>query len=98
MLGLKVKVSKPFPCTSTYLLVCHLVKTITVTPCLCLVAQSRPTLCDPMDYIAHQAPLSMSFLPQPRILEWVAMPLFRGSSQPRDQTQVSCSAGRFFTI
>ena len=35
---------------------------------------------------------------QARILEWVAMPFSRGSSQPRDQTQVSCTAGRFFTI
>ena len=32
-----------------------------------------------------------------RILEWVAMPFSRGSSQPRDQTHVSCIAGRFFT-
>ena len=35
---------------------------------------------------------------QARILEWVAIPLSRGSSQPRDQTQVSHNAGRFFTI
>jgi len=34
---------------------------------------------------------------QARILEWVAMPSSRGSSQPRDQTGVSCIAGRFFT-
>src|SRR5574337_612499 len=33
-----------------------------------------------------------------RILEWVAIPFSRGSSQPRDQTQVSCIAGSFFTI
>ena len=33
----------------------------------------------------------------PRILEWVAYPLSRGSFQPRIQTRVSCSAGRFFT-
>ena len=33
-----------------------------------------------------------------RILQWVVIPLARGSSQPRDQTQVSCIAGRFFTI
>ena len=33
---------------------------------------------------------------QARILEWAAMPSSRGSSQPRDQTQVSCIAGRFF--
>ena len=32
-----------------------------------------------------------------RILEWVAFPISRGSSQPRDQTQVSHTAGRFFT-
>ena len=34
----------------------------------------------------------------PRILEWVAIPLSKGSSQPRDQTQVSCIAGGFFTV
>ena len=43
--------------------------------------------------IAGQAPLSMGIL-QARILEWVAMPFSRGSSQPRDQTQVSRIAGR----
>ena len=53
----------------------------------CLVGQLCSTLCDPMD-LAHQAPLSMGIL-QARILEWVAMPSSRGSSQPRDQTQVS---------
>ena len=35
---------------------------------------------------------------QARILEWVAIPFSRGSSQGRDQTQVSCVAGRFFTV
>ena len=34
---------------------------------------------------------------QARILEWVAIPFSRGSSKPKDQTQVSCIAGRFFT-
>ena len=34
---------------------------------------------------------------QARILEWVAFPFSRGSSQPRDQTQVSHAAGGFFT-
>ena len=34
---------------------------------------------------------------QARILEWVAIPFSRGSSQPRDQTQVSLIAGRFPT-
>ena len=35
---------------------------------------------------------------QARILEWVAIPFSRGSSQPKDWIQVSCLAGRFFTI
>ena len=35
---------------------------------------------------------------QARILEWVAIPFSRGSSQPRGQIQVSCIAGRFFTV
>ena len=47
--------------------------------------------------VAHQAPLSMGTL-QTRILEWVVMPSSRGSSQPRDQTQISHTAGGFFTI
>ena len=34
---------------------------------------------------------------RPRILEWVACPFSRGSSWPRNQTRVSCIAGRFFT-
>ena len=34
---------------------------------------------------------------QARILEWVAFPFSRGSFQPKDQTQISCIAGRFFT-
>ena len=37
-------------------------------------------------------------VPQARVLEWVAIPFFRGSSQPKDRTWVSCTAGRFFTI
>ena len=47
--------------------------------------------------VAHQAPLSMRIL-QARILEWVAISFSRGSSQPRDQIQVSCIAGGFFTF
>ena len=47
--------------------------------------------------IAHQAPLSMGIL-QARILEQVTMPPSRESSRPRDQTQVSGTAGGFFTI
>ena len=40
--------------------------------------------------IAPQAPLSMGFILQARILEWVAMPSSRGCSHPRDQTRISC--------
>ena len=47
--------------------------------------------------VAHQAPLSMG-IHQAKILEWVAMPSSRGSFQLRDQTQVSCTASRFFTV
>ena len=35
---------------------------------------------------------------QVRILEWVGIPFSRGSSQPRNWTQISCNVGRFFTI
>ena len=41
---------------------------------------------------------SVHGIPQARILKWVAMPSSRGSSQPRDRTQVSCIAGKFFTF
>ena len=47
--------------------------------------------------VACQAPLSMGIL-QARILEWVAMPSSRGSSQPRDQTCVFCNAGDLGSI
>ena len=47
--------------------------------------------------VAHQAPLFLEIL-QSRILEWVALPSSRGSSQPKDQTQVSHIAGGFFTF
>ena len=46
---------------------------------------------------AHQAPLSIGIL-QARILECVSMPSSGAYSQPRDQTQVSCLAGGFFTV
>ena len=60
-----------------------------------LVAQSCPTLCDPMDCSPPGSSLHEIF--QARILKWVAISFSRGSSQPRDQTWVSCTAGRFFT-
>ena len=54
------------------------------------VAQSCLTLCNPMDYTVHG-------ILQARIREWVAFPFSRGSSQPRNRTQVSRIAGGFFT-
>ena len=51
---------------------------------------SRVRLCHPMDYTVHG-------ILQARILEWVTFPFPRGSFQPRDRTQVSWTAGRFFT-
>ena len=53
------------------------------------VAQSCPALCNPIDD-------TVQGILQARILEWVPFLFSRGSSQPRDQTQVSCIAGRFF--
>ena len=64
---------------------------VCVCVCVCVkVAQSCLTVCDPMDYKVHG-------ILQARILEWVAFPFSRGSSQPRDATQVSRMAGQFFT-
>ena len=68
----------PPPNTHTFTVSCAL---------LCLVTQSCSTLCAPWT-IACQAPLSMGIL-QARIVERVAMPSSRESSQPRDWTLVS---------
>ena len=49
--------------------------------------QSCLTLCDPMDCTPPGS--SVHGIHQARLLEWVALPSFRGSSQPRDQTHTS---------
>ena len=57
------------------------------------VSESRSVVSDslwPDGYTVHG-------ILQPRILEWAAFPFSRGSSQPRDETQVSHIAGGFFT-
>ena len=54
------------------------------------VAQNCPTLCDPMDYTVHG-------ILKARILKWIAFSFSGGSSQPRDQTEVSRIAGRLYT-
>ena len=51
---------------------------------------SRVWLCNPMDFTVHG-------ILQARVLEWVAFPFSRGSSQPRDRTQIFHTAGRFST-
>ena len=66
---------------------CSLATTVAVI--VVKVAHSCLTLCRPMVY-------TVQGILQARILEWVAFPFSRGSSQPRDQTQVSRIAGGFF--
>ena len=58
------------------------------TTCMC--AQSCPTLCNPTDCS------SVYGISQARIQEWVAISSSRRFSHPKDQTCVSCIAGRFF--
>ena len=60
------------------------------------VTQSCPTLWDTMDCSLSGS--SVHGILQVRILEWIIIPFPRGSSQLRDWTQVSCIAGRFFTV
>ena len=55
------------------------------------VAQSCPTLCNPMDRSLPRS--SVHGILQARVLEWEAISFSRGSSPPRDQTQVSCIVG-----
>ena len=74
-------------------------KGLCVCVCVCVcVCESLlyMTLCDPIDYSLPWS--SVRGILQARILERVAIHISRGSSQSRDQTQVSCTAGRFFTI
>ena len=60
------------------------------------VAQSFLTLRNPVDCSLPGS--SIHGILQVRILEWVAISFSGGSSQPRDWTQVSCIAGRCFTL
>ena len=62
----------------------------------CEVAQSCLTLGDSMD--CGLPGFSIHGIFQARILDWVAISFSRGSSRPRDWTQVSHIAGRCFTI
>ena len=61
-----------------------------------LVAQSCPTLCDPMDCSPPSS--FVHGILQARMLQWAAISFSRGSYWPRDWTWVSCIAGRFLTV
>ena len=63
---------------------------------MCAKSLSCVQLCNPMDCSPPGS--SVHGILQARILEWVAISFYRGSSQSRDWSQVSCIAGRFFTI
>ena len=89
-----------FVCIYTHMCVYpYLYRSLSSYVCVCvcvLVAQSYPTLwysmkCSPPDSSVHG-------ISQARILEWVAISISRGAFQSRDQTQVSCFAGRFLTV
>ena len=63
--------------------------------CVCASDSVLSNLCDPMDCSPPGSSVHGIF--QARTLEWVGIPFSRGSSQPRDQTQVSCIAGRYLS-
>ena len=64
--------------------------------CVCAQSLIYVWLWDPIDCSPPGS--SVHGILKARILEWVAMPSSKGSSQPRGRTQVSCVAGGFFTI
>ena len=83
------QVCSSFPLTS-FMISCIELEVVCVQ-----VSQSCPTLCNPVDCILPGS--SVHGILQTRILERVAISFARGPSQPRDRTQVSCTAGGFFT-
>ena len=131
---IRIRKRSPFLLPPVSVLCPLLIKINIMSAVLCLVAQSCPTLCDPMDYSppgssvhgdfpgqntgvgchallqgivttqglnpsppnCRQFLYCLSHQGSPRILEWVTYPFSRGSSWPRNQTGVSCIAGRFF--
>ena len=66
-------------------------QSVKVLVTLSFMSNSNPMDCSPPGSSVHG-------ILQARILEWVAIPFSRESSQSRDQTQASHIAGRFFTI
>ena len=82
--------SLPLVCSYFSLCICLLLLALVLQDDPVKVTQSCPILCNIMDYRVHG-------ILQARILEWVAIPFSRGSSQPKDRTEVSLTAGRFLT-
>ena len=80
------------PLKASEFLICEVEITISESE----VAQSCPTLCDPVD--GSPPGSSVHGILQARILEWVAISFSRGSSRPRDRTQVSHITGRCFNL
>ena len=64
--------------------------------CECEVAQSCPTLCNPVDYSPPSS--SVHGILQAGKLKWIAIPFSRESSRPRDRSQVSRISGRCFNL
>ena len=88
----------PWGCTESDMTK-HSIAYIHINICVCVCSQSlsHVRLFATPWTVARQAPLSMGIL-QATVLEWVAMPSSRRSSQSRDLTQVSRIAGGFFAI
>ena len=80
-------------CFTDYVKACH---SFCVSESESEVLQLCPTLCDPMDCSPPGSSVHGIF--QARVLEYGAISFSRGSSQPRDQTRVSHTAGRCFTM
>ena len=81
---------------TTDCLLCPHLATYAIVEIQVLISQSCLILCDPIDYSSPGS--SVHWILQARILEWVTMPFSRVSSQLRDQSRVSCIAGRLFII
>ena len=78
------------PCKKPYTLLVHSSR-VSLYSCSCSVTKLCTNLLSPPGSSDHG-------ISQARILEWVAVPFSRGSSQPKDRTQVFCIARRFFTV
>ena len=87
----------PVPCTNRKYISLHITCAFRLqkVDVKVLVAQWCPTACYPMD--CNPPGSSVHEVLQARILEWVASPFSRGSSQSSDRTQISCIVGTLFT-